>query len=72
MMMSVLKVAGKWGGILTLIALAILVLRQVIVFIGFLTFAIKAALVLAFLMLLFGVGFMIYKSWRARKKEEQI
>jgi hypothetical protein len=64
MMMSMLRVAGKWGGILTLIALAILVLRQVILFIGFLTLAIKAALVLGFLALLI--------AWSQRKKEEQI
>ena len=72
MMMSMLKVAGKWGGILTLIAVAILVLRQVIMFIGFLTFAIKALLVLAFLALLIGVGYLIIKAWSQRKKEEQI
>ncbi|HEV7645599.1 MAG TPA: hypothetical protein VGO50_16785 [Pyrinomonadaceae bacterium] len=72
MMMSMLKVAGKWGGILTLIAVAILVLRQVIVFIGFLTFAIKALLVLAFIALLIGVGYLIIKAWSQRKKEEQI
>jgi hypothetical protein len=67
MMMTMLRAAGKWGGILTLIALAILVLRQVIVFIGFLTFAIKALLILAFLFLLLGVGYLIFKSWCARK-----
>ncbi len=70
MMMSMLRVAGKWGGILTLIALAILVLRQVILFIGFLTFAIKALLVLVFLFLLLGVGYLIFKAWSDRKKEE--
>jgi len=72
MMVTMLRAAGKWGGILTLIALAILVLRQLVIFIGFLTFAIKAALVLGFLALLLGVGFMIFKSWSDRKKEEQI
>ncbi len=72
MMMSMLKVAGKWGGILTLIAVAILALRQVIMFIGVLTFAIKALLVLAFLALLIGVGYLILKAWSQRKKEEQI
>jgi hypothetical protein len=72
MMMSMLKVAGKWGGILTLIAVAIVVLRQVILFIGFLTFAIKALLVLGFLALLIGVGYLIVKAWSQRKKEEQI
>jgi uncharacterized membrane protein (DUF373 family) len=71
-MMTMLRVAGKWGGILTLIALAIFVLRQLIIFIGFVTFAIKAALVLAFLGLLLGVAYLIFKSWSDRKKEEQL
>ena len=71
-MMSVLRVTGKWGGILALIALAIVVLRQVVIFIGFLTFAIKAALVLAFLTLLLAVGYMIFRAWSQRKKEEQV
>jgi hypothetical protein len=71
-MMSMLAVASKWGGILTLIALAILALRQIVMFIGFLTLAIKIALVLGFLSLLLGVGYMIFVAWRARKKEEQI
>jgi hypothetical protein len=71
-MMSMLAVASKWGGILTLIALAILALRQIVVFIGFLTFAIKIALVLGFASVLLGVGYMIFAAWRARKKEEQI
>jgi hypothetical protein len=71
MMMNVMRAAGKWGSIFALIALAILVLRQVVVFIGFLTFAIKAALVLAFLALLLGVAFMIFRSWQQHKKEQE-
>lgn len=70
-MTTMLRAAGKWGGILTLIAVAILVLRQVIAFIGFLTFAIKAALVLGFVALLVGVGFMIYQSWKQHKREQE-
>jgi uncharacterized membrane protein (DUF373 family) len=70
-MTTMLRAAGKWGGILTLIAVAILVLRQIIVFIGFLTFAIKAVLVLGFVALLVGVGFMIYQSWKQHKREQE-
>lgn len=69
--MVFLKAAGKWGSILAVIALLIFALKQVITFIGFLTFAIKAALVLGFLALLLGVGFLIFKAWSDRKKEEQ-
>jgi threonine/homoserine/homoserine lactone efflux protein len=70
-MMTVMMAAGKWGGILTLIALAIVVLRQIVMFIGFLTFAIKAGLVLAFVALFVGVAYMIYKSWKQHKNEQQ-
>lgn len=69
--MVLLKAAGKWGSILAIIALLILALKQVIAFIGFLTFAIKAALVLGFLALLLLVGYMIFRAWSDRKKEEQ-
>ncbi len=71
-MTTMLRAAGKWGGILTLIALAIVVLRQLVLFIGFLTFAIKAALVLAFLALFIGVAYMIFKSWKQHKKEQEL
>jgi threonine/homoserine/homoserine lactone efflux protein len=66
-----LKAAGTWGGILTLIALAIVVFRQLVLLIGVLTFAIKALLVLAFLALLIGVAYMIYSSWKQHRKEER-
>lgn len=71
MMMNMLKVAGKWGSILAVIALLILALKQLIAFVGFLTFAIKAILVLGFLTLVVLVGYMIFKAWSDRKKEER-
>ena len=70
-MSMMLKAAGKWGGILTLIALAILAMRQIIFFIGVLTFAVKALLVLAFLALFIGVAYLIFKSWKEHRKEQE-
>ncbi len=59
-----LKAAGKWGSIIALVALVIALLKQVIAFIGFLTFAIKALIVLVFLALFLGVGFLILRAWK--------
>jgi hypothetical protein len=66
-----LMAAGKWGSILALIALLVVALKQLIVLIGIIGFAIKALLVLAFLALFVGVGFMIYRSWANNRKQEQ-
>jgi hypothetical protein len=71
-MSMILRAAGKWGSILALIALAVLALRQIIVLIGILTFAIKAGIVLAFLALFFGVAFMIFRSWKEHKREQEL
>ena len=54
---------GGWGSILVLLALIIALVKQIIAFIGFLTFAIKAAIVLAFLALILGVALMIFRTW---------
>jgi len=62
-----LKAAGKWGSIFVLIALIIAFIKQLITFIGFLTFAIKAIVVLAFLALFIGVGVVIFRSWQQRQ-----
>lgn len=62
-----LKAAGKWGSIFVLIALLIAFVKQLIFFIGFLTFAIKAVIVLAFLALFIGVAVVIFRSWQQRQ-----
>ena len=69
--MTMLMAASKWGGILALIALLVVAVKQFIVLIGIIGFAIKALLVLAFLALFLGVGFMIYKAWANNRREEQ-
>lgn len=62
-MSFILKAAGKWGSILALLALVIALVKQLIAFVGFLTFAIKAVIVLAFLALFLGVGLLVFSAW---------
>ena len=70
-MSAFLKTAGRWGGILTVILLVITLLKQLIALVGFLMFAIKIALVIAFvgLMLLIVLAMMRGRSQRRRAEE---
>lgn len=63
-----LKASGLVGSIMVLIALAIAFLKQLIAFIGFLTFAFKIAIVLLFIAVIGGVGFLILKGMNDRKR----
>ena len=65
-----MKAAGKWGSIMVIIALVITLLKQVIAFIGFITFAIKILIVLAFVLLIVGVGFAILRSLGQNRKDK--
>ncbi|MEJ7860607.1 MAG: hypothetical protein WKF90_03105 [Pyrinomonadaceae bacterium] len=66
--MSILmKAAGKWGSILAVIALIITLLKTVIGFIAFLTTAIKILVVLAFVLLFVGIGFVVLRSWNGKR-----
>ena len=62
-----LRAAGKWGSIFAILALIITLLKQVIGFIGFLTFAIKVLIVVVFAALIIGVGLMVLRTWRDKK-----
>jgi hypothetical protein len=66
--MQVLKAAGVGGSILVILALIITFLKQVIAFIGFLTFAIKILVVVVFVALLLGVGLMVIRTWNSKRK----
>ena len=66
-----MKAAGRWGGILVLIALLITLLKQLIAFIGFLTGAIKHFIILAFVLLIVGVGLMILKGMKVNRKNAE-
>jgi multisubunit Na+/H+ antiporter MnhG subunit len=63
-----LKASGLVGSIMVLIALVIAFLKQLIAFIGFLTFAFKIAVVLLFIAVIGGVGFLIIKGMNDRKR----
>lgn len=64
-----LSIAGKWGGIITIIALVITLLRQIIELVGFLMFAIKIVLVLGFVGLVITIGFLAIRTWQQRRRE---
>lgn len=69
--MSFMKAAGKWGSILVLIALLITLVKNLIVFIGFITGAIKILIIVVFVALILGVGFLIIKGFsNSRKKHD--
>lgn len=66
-----MKAAGKWGGILVIIALVITLLKQLITFIGFITGAIKILIVLLFVALIVGVGFMVLRGLKNSRKHKE-
>lgn len=59
-----MKAAGKWGGILVLLALLITLVKSLIAFVGFITVAFKILIIVAFVALIVGVGYMILKGIR--------
>ncbi len=71
-MSAFLKIAGRWGGIMTLILLVITLLKQLIALVSFLMVAIKIALVVAFagLMLLILLAMLRGRGRRRRDAEE--
>lgn len=66
-----LRATGKWGSVFVILALIITLLKQVIGFIGFLTMAIKFLIVLVFIALIIGVGFMFLRSFNANRKTKE-
>jgi hypothetical protein len=66
-----LRATGKWGSILVLITLVIALVKQLIAFIGFLTFAIKAVIVLAFIALILAVGVMVIKTLSKNRRQKE-
>ncbi len=70
-------VAGIGGTLLVLLALVIAFFKQLIAliallmsFIGFLTFAIKAVVVLGFIAVFLGVAILIFRSWGGSKRQK--
>lgn len=65
-----MKAAGKWGSILVIIALIITLLKQLITFVGFITAAIKILIVLAFIAVIVGVGFLVFKGLKDKRRSD--
>lgn len=63
--MFILKAAGVAGTILAILALVLTLLKQIIAFIAFITGAIKLFIILAFVLVIVGVGLMIVRSFRS-------
>lgn len=66
-----LRATGIGGSILVILALVITFLKQIIAFIGFLTMAIKLFVILVFVALLVAVGFMVLKTWNAKRRAKE-
>jgi multisubunit Na+/H+ antiporter MnhG subunit len=66
--MSIWYKAAGWGTVFAILALVVTLLKQIIAFIGFLTFAIKILVILAFVTLIVGVGLMVIRSWNANRQ----
>lgn len=69
--MSFFKATGIVSTIAIILALVITLLKQIIGFIGFLTLAIKVLVVLVFVVLFIGVGVLVLRSFKERRKNKE-
>ena len=67
--MAIMKATGVIGSSVALIALLIVLVKSLIAFVGFITMAIKILIVVVFVALLLGVGFLILKGFADRKRK---
>jgi uncharacterized membrane protein len=66
-----MKATGGLGSILVLIALLITFVKQLIALIGFITVVFKIVIILVFVALILGVGFVLLRAWNeSRRKHE--
>ncbi|HKQ99830.1 MAG TPA: hypothetical protein VJT09_04105 [Pyrinomonadaceae bacterium] len=70
-MSAFLKMAGRWGGILMIIALVITLLRQLISLVGFLLVAVKAIVVMAFIGLVLVMILLVLRGRSQRRREAE-
>ncbi len=66
-----LKATGKWGSVFVILALIVTLLKQVIAFFGFLTMVVKLGVIIAFIAVLVGVGFVVLKGFNANRKAKE-
>lgn len=73
-MLGFLRVAGRWGGIATIIFLVIALLKSLITLVAFLMTAIKIALIIMFvgLMLLIVMTILRDRGRRRRRDAEEL
>jgi uncharacterized membrane protein len=70
-MSAFIKTAGRWGGILMIIALIITLLRQLISLVGFLLIAVKAIVVMAFIGLILLMIILVLRGRSQRRREAE-
>lgn len=68
--MQFVKATGIIGTILALLVVVIAFVKQLIAFIGFLTFAIKAVVILAFVALFLGVAIIVFRTWSGNRRQK--
>ena len=68
-MTTLLATFGRWGGILTLSALLIVLVKQLIALVGFLMFAIKIAVIIAFVGVLLLIVLTMLRARGQRRRE---
>ncbi|PYT00271.1 MAG: hypothetical protein DMF63_06770 [Acidobacteria bacterium] len=66
--MMFLKAAGIGGSIMAILALVIYLLKTIISLIAFLTGALKILVVLVFIAVIVGIGFMVLKGWNEARR----
>lgn len=65
-----MRAAGIGGSLLAVIALVIVLLKSLIAFVGFLTFAFKILIVLVFVAVIVGVGFLVLKGISEKRRSK--
>lgn len=71
MPMFMLKATGVVGSILVILALVIALLKQIIAFIGIISFVVKALVILAFVTVFLMVGLMVLRTMRDKRKSKE-
>jgi hypothetical protein len=61
--------AAKWGGLLALVALITLLVKQLIAFLAFVTGVIQLIVILAFAAVFIGVAYLIYRAWQDNRRK---
>jgi len=65
-----LTMTDSWGSVFVILALIIALLKQIIAFISFLTAAVKFLIIFVFIALLIGVGLMVLRTFKDKKKSK--